>query len=83
VAEFFQIFIRFFFIALWLVVLGRVLYSWINPRFEGLIGRFLYDTTEPLLAPIRRILPKTGMIDFSPLVLLIVVGLLMRFLLLR
>lgn len=36
----------------------------------------LYDVifviTEPLLAPIRRILPQTGMIDFSPLVLIII-----------
>lgn len=36
----------------------------------------LYDVifalTEPVLAPIRRILPQTGMIDFSPLVLIIV-----------
>jgi YggT family protein len=35
------------------------------------IDRFI----EPLLAPIRRILPRTGMIDFSPLVLLILIQL--------
>lgn len=32
----------------------------------------IFAVTEPLLAPIRRILPQTGMIDFSPLVLIIV-----------
>lgn len=32
----------------------------------------IFSVTEPVLAPIRRILPQTGMIDFSPLVLIIV-----------
>lgn len=82
-ATFISIFIQFFVIALWLVILGRVLMSWVNPRMEGALGRFLFDTTEPLLAPIRRILPSTGMIDLSPLVLLLVLGVVMRLVLLR
>ncbi len=82
-AQFIQVFIQFFLVALWLVILGRVILSWVNPRFEGPLGRFVYETTEPLLAPIRRVLPQTGMIDFSPLVLLILVGILMRLVLLR
>ena len=81
-AQFIQIFAQFFLVALWLLILGRVLLSWINPRFEGAIPRWIYETTEPLLAPIRRLLPQTGMIDLSPLILLIVVGLLMRLVLL-
>lgn len=32
----------------------------------------VFSVTEPALAPIRRILPQTGMIDFSPLVLIII-----------
>ena len=76
--EFLQIFLRFLVIALWLVILGRVLFSWINPRFEGVIGRFLFDATEPMLAPIRRVLPQTGMLDLAPLILLIGLGILMR-----
>jgi YggT family protein len=82
VAEFVQVFVRFFFIALWLVIFGRVLMSWVNPRFDGLVGRFVYDTTEPLLAPIRRLLPQTGMMDFSPLILLIILGVVVRLVLL-
>jgi YggT family protein len=68
---------------LWLMILGRVLLSWINPRFDGPVGRFLYETTEPLLAPIRRILPQTGMLDLSPLVLLLGLGFLMQLILRR
>jgi len=68
-------FLRFFFAALEVLILGRVLMSWLNPRFEGPVGRLLYEATEPILAPIRRILPSTGMIDFSPIVAFLVIGL--------
>jgi YggT family protein len=40
------------------------------------VRQFLSRFVEPLLAPIRRIMPQTGMIDFSPLVLLLIVQLL-------
>ncbi len=69
-------FLRFFFVALEVLILGRVLMSWLNPRFEGPVARFLFETTEPILAPIRRILPSTGMVDFSPIVAFLLIGLL-------
>jgi len=62
----------------WVVMLGRVLMSWIDPGFEKPIGQFLYSLTEPFLAPIRKALPQSGTFDFSPLVLLLGLGLLMR-----
>ncbi|HWH37970.1 MAG TPA: YggT family protein [Candidatus Limnocylindrales bacterium] len=80
VQTFLSVFVWLLVTALWLLILGRVLLSWINPRFEGPIARFLYDTTEPLLAPIRRLMPQTGMIDFSPLVLMLIMGVLVRLL---
>ena len=80
VRQFLLIFIQFFFFALWLLVLGRVLLSWTNPRMEGPIARFLFETTEPLLAPIRRVLPQTGMVDLSPLVLILGLGVIVRIL---
>jgi len=83
VGEFLRVFIQLFVTALWLLILGRVLLSWVNPRFEGPVARFLYETTEPLLAPIRRVLPSTGMIDLSPLVLILLLGVLLRVLLFR
>jgi YggT family protein len=83
VQQFLLVFIQLFITALWLLVIGRVLLSWINPRFEGPVARFLYETTEPLLAPIRRILPSTGMIDLSPLVLMLLLGVLVRLVTLR
>jgi YggT family protein len=83
VGEFLRVFIQLFVTALWLLILGRVLLSWVNPRFEGPVARFLYDTTEPLLAPIRRVLPSMGMIDLSPLVLILLLGVVMRLVLFR
>ena len=40
--------------------------------------RFVVQTTEPLLAPVRRLLPRTGMFDLSPLIVLLVLGAIMR-----
>ncbi len=65
--------------ALWLLVLGRVLVSWVDPMARNTISRYLVALTEPLLAPIRRVLPQTGMIDFSPLVLMLGLSVLLRF----
>jgi YggT family protein len=70
--------LRVLVVTAWLVILGRVLLSWIDPRFERPISQFIYSLTEPFLAPIRRVLPQTGMFDFSPLVLLLGLGLLLR-----
>ncbi len=61
-------FLQLLFLALYVLLLGRVVMSWVNPRFDSPVGRFLYETTEPILQPIRRMLPATGMIDFSPIV---------------
>ncbi len=83
VPAFLRVFVQLLVTALFIVVTGRILISWVNPRFEGPMARFLYDTTEPLLAPIRRILPQSRMMDFSPMVLGMVLLILMRVLLLR
>ena len=59
------------------LILGRVIMSWIpmftqRPlNFSNPIVRFIFEVTEPLLAPIRRF-TMLGMIDLSPLVLIIV-----------
>lgn len=62
----------------WVIVLGRVLFSWIDPTFQKPMGQFLFSMTEPFLAPIRKVLPQTGNFDFSALILLLGLGMLMR-----
>ena len=83
IATFLRVFVQLLVTALFIVVTGRILISWVNPRFEGPVARFLYETTEPLLSPIRRVLPQAGMIDLSPMVLGMVLLILMRVLILR
>ena len=78
VSVFLANFVQFLLIALWALVFGRMLMSWIDPMGQGQISKFLIQTTEPLLAPVRRLLPQGGMIDWSGFVVLIVLGVLSR-----
>lgn len=64
------------------LLIAQVILSWLvafniaNPRhpFVYGVGRFLFQITEPLLRPIRRILPTFGGIDLSPLVLVLIMA---------
>ncbi len=67
------------FLAVWVLVLGRVLLSWFDPAGRSQLASFVIAATEPILGPIRRALPPTGMVDLSPLVVLIVLSVLWRF----
>lgn len=49
------------------IILIRALLSWVNPDPFNPIVQFLEKATEPILAPIRRVVPPMG-IDFSPLI---------------
>ena len=66
---------------IWVLVLGRVLISWFDPKGSSAVSRFLFQATEPILAPVRRFLPQTGMLDLSGLLVLLVLGALWRALL--
>jgi YggT family protein len=69
----------------WVVIASAVL-SWliafnvVNPRNQivGVIWDTLVKLTEPVLAPLRRILPNLGGIDISPVILLLALGFLRR-----
>ena len=55
------------------ILLARVLITWFQVDPYNPIIRILFQLTEPLLAPIRRLLPQTGMMDFSPIVAFIAI----------
>ncbi len=57
----------------WLIIIKVVLSYFMSP-YHG-VRQTIDQLVEPMLMPIRRIMPQTGMIDFSPLVLLILVQL--------
>lgn len=64
--------VRSIFQVYYIILVTRVILSWVRPGFNGLIGRFVYDMTEPVLALCRRLIPIQGMrIDFSPIIALI------------
>ena len=75
---FFLNFVRFVLIGLEIVILARVLLSWFDPGGRSPFAAFIIQTSEPLLAPVRRLLPRTGMFDLSPLILLLVIGAILR-----
>ncbi|MBA1333770.1 MAG: Integral membrane protein YggT, involved in response to extracytoplasmic stress (osmotic shock) [Firmicutes bacterium] len=63
--------LRYFFNTIELLVLARIILSWVSPGYNNPISRFIYNITEPILAPFRRLLERSpfggGMIDFSPI----------------
>lgn len=71
-------FIQMLAFVLWLLLIARVVLSWTNPRGGGGLVAFIYQATEPILAPIRRVLPPTGGIDWSPLVAMLILGVIVR-----
>ena len=56
------------------VVIARAILSWVNPDPFNPIVRFIHNVTEPVLYPIRRRLPFLyGGIDFSPIIVILVI----------
>ena len=63
------------------VVIAAVIFSWlvafnvVNTRNHvvAMIGNFLYRLTEPVLRPIRNMLPNLGGIDLSPVILFLII----------
>jgi YggT family protein len=63
------------------VIIARAILSWVNPDPYNPIVRFLYNITEPVLGWVRRQVPLIfGGIDLSPLLILIAIVFLQRFL---
>jgi YggT family protein len=64
-----------------LLILARVLLSFFpNVDSSNPLIRVVYDVTEPVLRPIRNLLPQTGMFDFSPVIVILILQVLTSFL---
>ena len=57
-------------------IIARALLSWFNLDPRSPIIQVLNSITEPILEPIRRIMPRLGMIDLSPLIAIVLVNVL-------
>ena len=67
-------------IYLWLII-ARALLSWVNPDPFNPIVRFLYNVTEPVLGYVRRRVPIVfGGLDLSPILVLLAIVFLQKFL---
>ncbi len=57
-----------------LMILARALITWVpNLDPQHPIVRFLFQATEPVLKPIRDLMPAGMMIDFSPLIVIVII----------
>jgi len=59
------------------IIIVQVIISWVNPNAYNPITTIMYQISEPILKPIRHFIPSSGGLDFSPLVALIIINLLM------
>lgn len=71
----------------WFIVIASAIFSWLfafnvinsSNQFVGQIGSMLYQLTEPMYRPIRRYMPNFNGIDLSPIVVLVIIFFLQRF----
>ena len=56
----------------WILIIRAIL-SWVNPKPYNPVVQILYRITEPVLAPVRRVVPPVGGLDLSPLVVLVAI----------
>lgn len=66
-------------IYMWLIV-ARAILSWVNPDPYNPIVRFIYNVTEPVLSRVRRLVPAFAGLDLSPILVLIAIVFLQKFL---
>jgi len=78
--EFLLNIIRYLCELLTLVIIARVIISWFSPSPTNRLAIILYQVTEPFLAPLRRIIPRVGMFDFTPFVAIIILRLIVSLL---
>lgn len=64
-------FINVLFNIMSLGIVARIIMSWFRSNPSGQFYQFIVDTTQPILNLAKRITPRAGMLDFSPLIALI------------
>jgi YggT family protein len=61
--------------ALTVLIFARVILSWVQLPLPAGLSRWVFDVTEPILGPIRRVLPATMGLDFSPFIAIVLIQL--------
>ena len=66
---------------LYVVILARVILTWFpQVRRDNPLVQIIYAVSEPILAPIRRFIPRSAMIDFSPMIAIFLIIIIQRIL---
>jgi len=73
----------YFFNIIEIMIFIRIIMSWITPGYSSNpISAFIYNATEPILAPFRRLIQRSsfggGMLDFSPIIAILVIRILVQ-----
>ncbi len=63
---------------LWFAIFARAIISWFPIDPQGPIVKALDSVTEPVLGPLRRVVPRIGMVDITPMVAIILIFVLMQ-----
>ena len=79
--QFLATFVNILFTVLNIAILIRILLTWVPIDPYHPLVRILSQITEPILGPARRIIPPIGGIDFSPIVVLLLLSVVERLLL--
>lgn len=58
-----------------LAIFIRIIFSWLSMSYANPLMRFFIRTTEPLMGPLRRLVPHVGMFDISPIVAFLILWL--------
>ena len=61
-----------------IIIFVSVILSWVNPGTYNPVTSILYSLTEPIMAPVRRLIPSVGGLDLSPIFVIIAIGALMQ-----
>ncbi|MCL6431678.1 MAG: YggT family protein [Anaerolineae bacterium] len=74
-------FVDLLFYALNLAILVRVIVSWLNVSPYNPLISFIYQITDPIILPLRRIIPPLGMIDITPIIAILLLSIIRQILL--
>ncbi|NLB88402.1 MAG: YggT family protein [Syntrophomonadaceae bacterium] len=66
-----------FTILVWLII-ARCILSFVRHDPYQPVIKFIYDVTEPIMAPFRKLIPPTGGIDFSPIIAVLALSFLQK-----
>lgn len=71
-------FVQILVLILQIAIIGRAVLSWFPINPQSPLVAVLNEITEPILAPLRRVVPRIGMIDITPMVAIFVLYIVQR-----